>query len=240
MEKEIRKLLEGLEIDQDLLSEKAIKKMSLMFEAKVNGKVKLIEAKLDKRNDAELEEFKSEMVEKIDEYMNYFAGEYIEENKNSIEDAVTVKTAKVVLEKFNGMVQDFNMSLDEDTINQEEEMTELKEQLNASVNKSLVVQEQLIEATKKALINESAADIEIESERDSFIALAENFDFDNPEAFEENLTFLKENINTSTEEFETLEESETGDNQGKVLEESSEIKSGPMPGYLQVFSKKSA
>lgn len=238
MEKEIRKLLEGLGIDKKILSVKAIKKMALVFEAKVNQKVSVKEQELEESNTKVLDSFKDEMVEKLDEYMNYFAENYIEENKDDITDAVTVKTAKRVLENFNGMVSEFHLSLDEDQVDQSEEINNLKEQLNSSVNKALLIESKLEKSVKKQLISEVAGDIEVESERDSYVAIAENFDFEDVDGFKEKLTFLKENINTSTtEDIETLEESEIDAAQDNVLEESSDNSNDPMKKYLKVYAR---
>ena len=237
MEKEIRKLLEGLGIDQKILSTKAIKKMALTFEARVNEKVSVKSAELEESNAALLEEFKEEMTEKLGEYMNYFAEEFVNENKQEITDAVTVKTAETVLENFKTMVTEFNISLDENTVDQTEEITNLKEQLNSSVNKVLDTEKKLTESVKRQLISEAASSIEIESERDSFVALAENFEFDDVESFGEKLTFLGENINTSvTEDIETLEESENDDAQETVLEESSGD-NNTMKHYLKAYTR---
>lgn len=235
MEKQIRELLESLEIDKEILSEKTIKKMALIFEASVNKKVTKIETKLEEQNDEALEEFKGEMVDKLDEYMNYFATEYIAENKDSIEDAVVVKTAKSVLDKFDGMVNEFNMSLDEDNLDKDEEIDDLKEQLNSHVNKSIDLENKLEESVKSQMISEVSSNIETESEKDAFIALAENFEFEDGDSYKEKLNFLKENINTSTEEVETLEESET-ENTDTVLEEGDE-NNNPMTKYLKVYKR---
>lgn len=239
METEIRELLEGLGIDKKILSAKAVKQMALVFEAKVNEKVSVREQELEEANDEMVDSFKDEMVEKLDEYMNYFAENYIEENKDEITDAVTVKTAQKVLENFNGMVNEFNLSLDEDTIDQSEEIDNLKEQLNSSVNKGLLYERKLEESYKAQLIAEAASDIDTDSERDSYVAIAENFDFNNIDDFAEKLVFLRENINTSiTDDVETLEETELYDAQDNLLEESNEGNTDPnMKKYLKVYAR---
>lgn len=238
MEKEIRKLLEGLGIDKKILSVKAVKKMALVFEAKVNEKVSVKEQELDEQNEEMLESFKDEMIGKLDEYMNYFADNYIEENKDEITNAVTVKTAQKVLENFNSMVSDFNLSLDEETVDQTEEIDSLKEQLNASVNKSLLYESKLEASIKAQLITEASRDIDTESERDSYVAIAENFDFNTVDDFAEKLIFLKENINTSTtDDIELLEETEVNDAQENMLEESTSVKSDSMKTYLKTYAR---
>lgn len=239
---EIKVLLEKLEVDQEVFTEDFTKEFAILVEAKVGEHKNELEASLEADNKAELETFKEEMITKLDDYLNYFVEKYVEDNQEEIHSAVEVSTAKKVLEKFHGMVEDFNMQLDEDSISNEEEMDELRDDHNAAVNEKITLERENRKLKRAAMVAETASDIEIGSEKASFTKLAEALEYTDDESFQDKLEYVKENISITrtTSNDNELEDAEQTENQSKQLDEadSSEEPKG-MSNYLAVMERSS-
>lgn len=244
MEQEIKDLLEKLGVDKEIFNEDLIKQISLVIEAKVGERKTELEESLEESNREELAQFKDDLVDKLDEYMEYWTTDYLEENKEEITNAVEVSTARKVLEKFHGMVEMFNMELSEDYMDNEDELDESKEHVNTLVNENIKLVKELQETQKDYMVAEYAnRNISIGSEKAGFVKLAENFEYEDITSFKEKLDYLKENIHI-TESFNSgYEDSETLENQRKTLEEShldeddnNEV-ADDMKTYLKVFGK---
>lgn len=196
-------LFEHVEFEgkDQVFTEEILAKMDVLFEAKVKEEsLKIVEAKSDdieeqysQQNEDEMTQFKEELVEQVDQYVNYFVQNFLKENVQTIEDGVKVRLAEKVLAKFNGLVEDFNIQLEDKNLDNEDLVEELKESKSELTNK-LIEQEILIKKlSKKLLIEETATKFETETQRDRFIKLAETYDFDSK--FEGKIKILSENFN---------------------------------------------
>jgi ribosomal protein L19 len=238
---EIKALLEKMDVDQEVFTEDFTKQFALMVEAKVGEHKNELEESMEADNKAELETFKTEMVEKLDEYLNYFVEKYIEDNQEEIHSAVTISTAKNICEKFHGIVEDFNMQLDDTVVSDEYKMEDLEKQSNQAINRSIVLERENKKLKRSALVTEVAEDIEIESEKSSFTNLAEALEYTgNDESFLEKLEYVRDTIITkTTSEGDILEDAEQTENQSKKLEEAdnSGTTDDKMSGYLAVLER---
>lgn len=201
MEK-IKKLFESLKLNEGDVSKKVfnndtIDKMVLVMESQLGEFKSNLQEKMEQQNLEEMAAWKDALVTRLDEYLNYFTNEVIKENAENIVDATKVKVAERILNNFNIMVEDFNMSLSDDSIDFENEREELHEQVNALVNENLELQESIKEIIKEKIITEATAEIKSEQGKVRFQTLVEGFDFDDPERFEHNAKLLAENINNS-------------------------------------------
>lgn len=219
---ELQEIVESLNLDKEIFTEDVMSKIKLVVESKVNEQLEEQKQALEEENKKELSEFKENLIDQLDEYMNYFVEEFTAENKNDIIDSVKVKTAERVLENFNKMVNEFNMSLSEDTLDQSEDVDKLTESLNKTVNENIKLKKEINEANKYALILDNVMKIGTDSTKSKFSKLAESFTYEDDDSFTEKLNTLRESLteDTSHEEENVLEESETV-NSNKTLIESS-------------------
>lgn len=226
---------------KEIFTDELLEKLSVVFEAKINEHKSVVaeevKAELEEYNKAEISEFKSELTTQLDEYLNFFVEKFLDENQEQIHEDVKVKTAEKVLEKFEGIVQLFNIELDESTISQDEEIDNLKEELNEAVNYNIALENEVREFQKAQVIAEEANKIKIESERATFIKLAKNFDFLDEDSFKSKMDTLSESINISKKGVVELEEQEVTKAQQNPLEEKTTIyKQQPTSHYLKYLS----
>jgi len=217
---EIKSLLEGLGVSKEILSEDTIGKVSVMFESKLNEMKLEAKEELEEKNQEEITAFKTDLVEKMDSYLDYFTTEFINENEQQVEDTVKVKTAERILEKFDELVNE-----------------ELQEKYNEAVNLNIELMDKLEESHRISTIEKIAESIEVSSDKERFLQLAENFEYSDAETFEKKVRFLKESINVEgvngeSKEESVLEEKEVQESVSQKIKPLNE-KNDKMSKYLQ-------
>ncbi len=239
---ELQKVFEDVKLDESIFTEDVMKKMALVVEAQVNDKLEVEKETLNEQNKEEIAQFKDQLIDQLDEYMNYFVEQFISDNKQQVVDSVKVKTAERILENFNIMVNDFNVSLSEETVDQGDTISELENNLNEAVNETIELKREIAESNKYALILERVMKIEVDSERSKFAKLAEKFEYEDDESFEEKLDYLSEGLEVPvTQDTETLlEDTEVEDSQTEVLQEAAVTDADPMKKYLNVLQRSHA
>lgn len=237
MDKEFKKLIQALKLDEKVFTEEVVDKMAVIMESKLSEERDTLKEELVKENEAELKEYKEFLETQLDNYLNEFVSEFTEKNKEQINESVQVKTAQKVLSAFNDMVNSFNIQLDEGTLDESFEVDTLKEQLNEAVNAKIDLENKLQDIQIKDLIKESSEKIGTDSEKAKFVELAEGLAFDDEKSFKEKLTTLKETIKVSAndEEDDTLLEKEVLDQQDEKLEEAANPTKDFQDEYLDLL-----
>lgn len=227
----LKELFEG--IQSDILTDEIQLKLSTLFEATVNAAIEAKEEELEEANKAEISEFKTELVEQIDEYLSYFCEEYIKENEVVVEDFAKVKLAEKVLRNFGQMCEAFNISLSEESISSEDEIEELQAENNKVINQ-LIEAKKETEMVKRAAIIAEASNGLTDLQVEKLIEAAKSVDFESEEIFEAKLdTLLEKIVKEDLEEApaEKLNEQEEVVDQKKVVAES-------MQKYMKYLKKK--
>lgn len=182
-------------INSELLNDEVKLEMTAMFESAVNVAIEAKEAELDESNKQEISEFKDTLTTKLDEYLTYFVEEFTQENEQQVEDAVKVQTAEKVLGVFEGIVNDFNMKLSEDTISNETELEEAKSTINSQTEELLEARKELKELQSEQIVEGIVAKFEVESDQEKFREIAKTITFTgDTESFKSKLEVLGESI----------------------------------------------
>lgn len=180
-------------INSEILTDEVKLQMSTLFEAAIVEAVKAKEIELEEAAKAEISEFKTDLVEQVDEYLDYFVKEYIKENEQVVEDFTKVKLAEKVLRNFQQMVEAFNISLSEESISSEDELDELKAENTKLVNKLIESKKEVLFVKKAAMIAEAQSQLETDVQREELVEMAKGLEFDE-ELFESKLDVLIEKI----------------------------------------------
>lgn len=186
-------------INSEILTDEVKLQMSTLFEATVNEAIKAKEQELEEANKVEISEFKEDLVEQVDQYLDYFTKEYIKENEAVVEDFTKVKLAEKVLRNFKQMVEAFNISLSDESVSSEDEIEELKSENTKLVNKLIESRNEVKTVKKAAMISEAAEKLETDLQREELTEMAKKLEFDE-ELFESKLDILVEKILASKEE----------------------------------------
>jgi len=156
----------------------------------LSEKTKELEAKqvaLEESLRAEADEYKSELVESVDGYLDYAVKEFFVENKVAIENEYSVKAAKELVEKFAEILESNHFTVDVDQEKRMEVMESKIAEMQAKTNK--LVKENIdykgqIEEYKKSLkfkkLTEGLSKVKVEK----VLALTEGLDFKDMADFE--------------------------------------------------------
>jgi hypothetical protein len=181
-------------INSELLTDEVKLEMNAFFESAVNTAIAKKEEDLEEQNKADIAEFKDELVTSLDEYLTYFVEEFTRENEQQVEDAVKVKTAQRVLDVFEGVVNDFNMNLDENTVQNDEELVEAKQTISSQTEEILELRKQTRKFASDKIVESIASELDSEAKQEKFRTLAETITYTEDEDFKSKLGVLAETI----------------------------------------------
>ena len=190
-------------ISSEVLTEDVKLQMSTLFESSLNEAIKAKEQQLEEANRGEIAEFKQDLTNQIDEYLNYFVEEFVTENEDIIDSHVKVKTAEKVLETFSKIVNDFNVQLSEEKEQETEEIDELKQENNKLHTKIMESKKEIELVKKAAMISEACGKLETDLEKEKLIESAKTVEFDT--IFEGKLGVFVEQIISSRKSEEPVQ-----------------------------------
>src|SRR6056297_193242 len=191
--------IEALVDSEATLSEGFKEKAEVIFEAALNAKVGERVEELEESYQQELTEetdrIQTELVEKVDGYLNYVVENWMEDNKLAIENGLRAEIAESFMGALKGVFQEHYVEVPEGKTNVVDELANkvdtLEEELNNSVRKSMTLKEKVQDLTREKIIREAADDLTV-SQAEKLRGLAEGIDFENEEAFTQKVDTLKE------------------------------------------------
>jgi hypothetical protein len=191
--------LDALVESEATLSDEFKQKTAVIFEAAVKSKLSEEVSRLEEQYQEELAEevqaIRSDLVEKIDSYMNYVVESWMEENKLAIQNGLRTEIAEGFMEKMKDLFVESYIDVPESKVDLVDELAsqveELEEKLNAQTGESIKLSEELEQYKRDAIVTEAArglADTQVEKLR----GLVENVDFDDAESFASKVATIKE------------------------------------------------
>ena len=163
------------------LSEEFKTKAATIFEAAVSEAVerKLEEAK--KELEEENKKAMAELEEALDVYLDEIASTWLEENELAIEDGIVKEMAESFLESIRDVMLEHSIDIDEEKIDIVEELEtrnrELEAKLNHTINENIEIKKFIEEKAVEEVVEEFTSDM-TESEKEKFLKLAENIEFE--------------------------------------------------------------
>src|SRR6056297_2042186 len=229
--------IEALVDSEATLSEGFKEKAEVIFEAALNAKVGERIEELEESYQQELTEetdrIQTELVEKVDGYLNYVVEGWMEENQLAIENGLRAEIAESFMGALKGVFQEHYVEVPEGKTNVVDELANkvdtLEEELNNSVKKSMTLKEKVQDLTREKIIREAADDLTV-SQAEKLRGLAEGIDFENEDAFTQKVDTLKESYFGEGTEKKSHMFEETGID-ADVAEEQEDL-SGPMSRYV--------
>ncbi len=230
--------LNALVESEATLSDEFKGKAGIIFETairtKLSEEIDRLETKYNEELAEEVESTKSDLVEKVDNYLNYVVEQWMDDNKVAVQTGLRTEIA----EKFMGNLKDlFVESYIEvpeskvDLVDQlAEEVAELEAASNEAIAKNLSMMEELETYKRDAIIREHASGL-AETQVEKLKDLVAEVDFDDEETFAEKVSTVKESYFTkkASESADITEESDDGD---AVVEST-----GSMAQYLQAIQR---
>ena len=181
------------------LSEEFKDKAATIFEAAVKTRIKeqtkILEAQFDEKLASETETVKEAMVEKVDSYLNYVVEEWMKENELAVERGIRTEIAEDFITGLKGLFKEHYIDVPEEKYNVLDDLTsqvkELESKLNEQIEKNVVLAKGTNDLTRASLVVSVSEDL-ADTEKEKFVSMAENVEFDSAEKFAEKLETIKE------------------------------------------------
>ena len=204
---------DGLDLEEDFaadlaslfdgnenLTEDFRSKASSLFEAmvvaRVSNEVGLIEDRLVTEAAELMEEYKSELVEKVDSYLGYVIENWIEENKLAVENGLRTDIAEDFIEGLKTLFAEHYVDVPEDKYDVLGEMQSQIEEISSKLDEAIAANVELHDANLQ-LNKESVLSVVAEglakTDAEKFKSLVADVEFENADIFEEKLNVIKEN-----------------------------------------------
>ena len=186
--------------DDQTISEDFKSKAATIFEARVFDRVAQIQEEIESEYASMLEEavetIKSDLTEKVDDYLNYVVEQWMEENQIAIESGLRSEITEDFIAGLRNLFAENYINVPEESVDLVEELAakveELETKLNEEIETNIVYKKALTEAIKEQLTLE-VCDGLTATQVEKIKSLAESVDFSTEEEFVEKLETLREN-----------------------------------------------
>ena len=228
--------LEGIMESEATLSDEFKSKTAVIFEAAVKSKLSEEVSRLEEQYKNELAEevssIKSELVEKVDSYLNYVVETWMEDNKVAVQNGLRTEIAETFMNKMKDLFVESYIDVPESKVDLVDELAgqveELEESLNEQTGQSIKLSEELEQYKRDAIIAEAARGL-ADTQKEKLAELVEGVEFD--EDFESKVATIKESYFAKT----VSEDVEIVDEEPEAVVETSSA----MDSYLNAIRKTS-
>ena len=200
MKKKMKEDVDALFGDDSTISEDFKSKAATIFEARVFDRVAQIQEEIESEYASMLEEavetIKSDLTEKVDDYLNYVVEQWMEENQIAIESGLRSEITEDFIAGLRNLFAENYINVPEESVDLVEELAakveELETKLNEEIETNIVYKKALTEAIKEQLTLE-VCDGLTATQVEKIKSLAESVDFSTEEEFVDKLETLREN-----------------------------------------------
>ena len=223
------------------LSEDFRVKAKTIFEAvvtqRVNEETKTLQEAYESALTEEVEKVKTELAEKVDDYISYAAKQWLEENSLAVEHGIRVEMAEAFTEGLKKLFVEQNFTVPEEKFNlldgMAEELNDMETKLNEQIDTNVSLNKRIGEFVKMEIVNECATGL-AETQKEKLVSLAEGVEFETEADFRKKVETIKESYFTRKAEVvaETTEPTEEGS--APLVEETA---SGSMGKYVDALSR---
>lgn len=196
---DVEALIQGEE-----LSEEFKEKAATIFEAavfakvneEVNSRIETLEAQYKEQLDESLNETRNEMVQKVDDYLNYVVKEWMQENELAIEKGIRSEIVEDFMVGLKNLFVEHYIDIPDEKVDLVDDLFEkvedLETALNTEIDKNIDNAKQLKEYKKSDAIYSISEDL-TEVEVEKLQKLAEGIEYEDDEQYMEKLQIIKEN-----------------------------------------------
>ena len=200
MKKKMKEDVDSLFGDDTTISEDFKSKAATIFEARVLDRVTQIQEEIESQYADMLEEavetIKTDLTEKVDDYLNYVVEQWMEENQIAIESGLRSEITEDFIAGLRNLFAENYINVPEDKVDLVEELAakveSLETKLNEEIETNIEYKKALTEAIKEQLTLEVCEGLTA-TQVEKIKSLAESVDFSTEEEFTEKLETLREN-----------------------------------------------
>ena len=223
--------------DGEDLSEEFKAKAATIFESAIKAKlveeIEKLEGEYETKVAEKVEETKSEIVEKVDAYLNYVVEEWMKENELAIEKGLRAEITEDFIGGLKSLFESHYINVPQEKYDvietQAAEIEKLKEEVNQSIEKTVELNQKVGEFTRDGIIKEVSSDL-AETETEKLKGLAEGIEYKDAESFRKSVETLKNSYFPKTEASDKQSNEVADNNAGSDMTES-------MAAYTAAISK---
>ena len=212
--------LNALISEEATLSDGFKDKAATIFEAAIKSKlteeIDRLEAKYEEELAEEISSTKEDLVEKVDNYLNYVVEQWMEDNQVAIQSGLRTEIAEKFMNNLKDLFTESYIEVPEAKVDLVDELAAEVEELetahNEAIAKTLSMQEELEGLKREKIIAEASDDLAA-TQVEKLKKLAEDVDFESEETFAEKVATIKESYFTkkSTESADIEEDASDDD-----------------------------
>ena len=225
----------------DELSEEFRAKAVTIFEAvvteKVNAEVKALQEAFEESLTEEVEKIKTELAEKVDDYLSYAAETWMKENSLQVEHGIKTEMSESFFNGLKELFLEHNFSVPEEKFNLLDgmvgELDEMEKKLNETVETNVSLNKRIGEFVKMEIVNECATGL-AETQKEKLASLAEGVEFENEEDFRKKVETIKESYFTRKAEIAESANEPTEEKSEPLVESTT---SGTMSKYVDAIAR---
>ena len=233
--------LNALVESEATLSDEFKGKAETIFEAAIKSKLSEEIDRLEEKYNEELAEevasTKADLVEKVDNYLNYVVEQWMDDNKVALQTGLRTEIAEKFMTSLKDLFTESYIEVPESKVDLVDELAaeveELEAASNDAISKQMEMQEEL-ETLKRDKVIAEASEGLAATQVEKLKKLAEDVDFESEETFAEKVNTIKESYFTKkTTESADIEEAVNEGDDATVVEATSDI----MAQYLSAIQK---
>ena len=222
--------------DGEDLSEEFKAKAATIFEASVKAKlveeIEKLEGEYETKVNEKVEETKSEIVEKVDAYLNYVVEEWMKENELAIEKGLRAEITEDFIGGLKSLFESHYINVPQEKYDvieaQTAEIEKLKEEVNSTIEKNVELNQAIGQHVRTDIINDVTSDL-AETETEKLKGLAEGIEYKDADSFRKSVETLKNSYYPKAKASDT-ESNEVAENNAGSMNES-------MAAYTAAISK---
>jgi hypothetical protein len=191
--------LDALVESEATLSEEFKEKTAIIFEsamkAKLAEEIESLEENYANELAEEIATTKSDLVEKVDSYLNYVVEQWMEDNKLAVQTGLRTEIAETFMNKLKDVFTESYIEVPESKVDLVDELSEQVEELetalNARTEEALEQAKAIEDYTRAAIVAEAAKDLP-DTQAEKLAGLVESIDFEDEETFTKKVATVKE------------------------------------------------
>ena len=222
------------------LSDGFREKAGAIFEAaytsKVGAEIDRLESEYAQNLETEVTDVQSEIVEKVDSYLNYVVENWMKENEVAVQQGLRTEIAEEFMTSLQSVFKEHYIEVPEgkaDLIDDlADQVSELEEQLNKSTEDNIRLHEEAQSFERADIVRRQSSGL-ADTEAEKLAGLVEDIDFEDEETFEMKVKTVKESY------FKTEPEQSTDESDALVGNDTAtEVPvTDTMNAYTQAISK---
>ena len=198
--KKMKEDIDSLFGDDSTISEDFKSKAATIFEARVLDRVTQIEEELEAQYAGMLEEaveqIKTDLTEKVDDYLNYVVEQWMEENQLAIESGLRAELAEEFIAGLRNLFAEHYVDVPAEKVDLVDELAtkveELESKLNEEMERNIEFSKALVES-HKAEVTRQVCEGLTTTQFEKIKSLAESVDYSTEEEYKEKIETIREN-----------------------------------------------